>query len=223
MDALPEGPERRQALVTFLTTEHFTLQGARAAAVAESNSRLQIYMGFLSMSVLTLALAAQVSSLGDPFFAFAFILLPVAYLFGLATIGRLNQSWTEWFIAGQGMSRIRRFFVDMAPEARPYLSLPATDDPWETLSGFGIQVGGRLRGFTTAFAVIALGNSVIAGAFAGLLVLRLSHRGLVATAVGTVMLVLSATLTMASGRRWFMRNMASVEVRFPPADGPVSA
>ena len=215
MDPLPEGPERRQALITFLTTEHFTLQGARAGAVAETNSRMQIYMGFLSMSVLTLALAAQLSRLGDPFFAFAFILFPIVYLFGLATIARINQSWVEWFVASQGMSRIRRFFVDMAPEAKPYLSLPTTDDPWETLGGFGIRVGGRLRGMTTAFAVIAVGNSLVAGAFAGLVTLRLSDQGLLATAVGVGMMLLSVILLMNAGRKNFFTNMANVEIRFP--------
>lgn len=206
----------RQALITFLTTEHFTLQGARASAVAETNSRLQTYMTFVSMTVLTLALAAQISRLGDVFFAFAFLLLPVAYVLGLATIGRFRQLWLEWFRAGQAMNRIRRFFVDVAPEAKRYLTLPTTDEPMTTLNAWGIRAGGRLGGLVTVFAVVAMINSVVASVLAGLVAIRLTDRGALATAVGAAAFIVSFVLLMRSGRQDFFRNMAEAEVRFPP-------
>lgn len=205
-------------MITFLTTEHFTLQGARATAVTETNSRLQIYMTFVSMTVLALALAAQISRLGDVFFAFAFLLLPVAYVFGLATIGRFRQLWLEWFRSGQAMNRIRRFFVDVAPEAKRYLTLPATDEPWTTLSAWGIRAGGRLGGLVTVFAVVGMINSVVASVFAGLVAIRLTDRGALATAVGAVAFVVSFGLLMNFGRQDFFRNMAEAEVRFPPEE-----
>ena len=207
---------QRQAMITFLTTEHFVLQGARASAVNETNSRLQIYMTFVSMTVLALALAAQISRLGDAFFVFAFLLLPLAYVFGLATIGRFRQLWLEWFRAGQAMNRIRRFFVDVAPEARRYLTLPTTDEPWATLSAWGILPGGRLGGFVTVFAVVGGINSVLASVLAGILVIRITGGGEIATAVGAAVFVLSFLVLMNTGRRDFFRNMAQAEVRFPP-------
>lgn len=219
MEPLPEA-ERRQALISFLTTEHFTLQGARTGAVAEINSRMQIYMALVSMSVLGLALAAQVSSLGDPFFAFAFILLPVAYVFGLATGARLQQCWAEWFVAGQGMARIRRFFVDSAPETERYLTLPTSDEPMATLRAIGIRPGGPLRGFVTAYAVVAMVNSIVFGAFAGLLTIRVSHRGLPSALVGAAAFVVSLMALMTSGRRNFQGQIAAAEVRFPVEPAP---
>ena len=218
----PDDAARRQLLVQVLTTEHFTLQGARAAAVSETNTRLQIYMGFVSMSVLALALAAQVSKLGDAFFAFAFILLPIAYLFGVATLGRLRQTWLEWFLAMQGMNRIRRFFVDVAPEAERYLSMPTSDEPFTTLRGSAIRRFGRFQGAYTAFAVVALVDSVLAGVFAGLVTLRLSERGLVAAVAGIAAFVLSIVSLMAFSRRFVFASLREAEVRFPGGESEMT-
>lgn len=213
-----EDPDR-QALIQLLTTEHFTLQGARAAAVGETNSRLQIYMMFVSMSVLALALVAQVSQLGKAFFAFAYILLPIAYLFGVATLGRLRQTWLEWFTAMQGMNRIRRFFVEVAPDAERYLIMPTSDEPFTTLRGGSLTRFGRLQGLYTAFFVIALVDSVIAGVFAGLLTIRLSGLGLLSAALGVVALSVSMVSLMAFSRRFVFATLRGAEVRFPQ-DGP---
>jgi hypothetical protein len=42
-----------------MTTEHFTLQTARAVANAEISARLQLYMTTLSSAIIALALVAQ--------------------------------------------------------------------------------------------------------------------------------------------------------------------
>jgi uncharacterized membrane protein len=49
----------RQHILQFMTTEHFTLQTARAVANAEITSRLQLYLGTLSSAIIALALTAQ--------------------------------------------------------------------------------------------------------------------------------------------------------------------
>lgn len=41
----PNG-DPRPAAVTFVTTEHFTLQGARAATIAESTGRASMFLFF---------------------------------------------------------------------------------------------------------------------------------------------------------------------------------
>jgi hypothetical protein len=38
-------PDPRTAAVTFVTTEHFSLQGARAATIAESTGRATMFLG----------------------------------------------------------------------------------------------------------------------------------------------------------------------------------
>ena len=56
----------RQSILQFMTTEHFTLQTARAVANAEITSRLQLYLGTLSSAIIALALTAQLSGWALP-------------------------------------------------------------------------------------------------------------------------------------------------------------
>jgi hypothetical protein len=49
----------RGALLTTLTTEHFTLQGARSGTITESLGRSTIYLGSLSGSLVALVLVFQ--------------------------------------------------------------------------------------------------------------------------------------------------------------------
>jgi hypothetical protein len=124
----PAGADR-QHILQFMTTEHFTLQTARAVANAEISSRLQLYLSTLSSTIIALALVAQLSELGRAFTAFALVLLPVVYFLGVVTLGRVLQASSEWRIYGQGMNRIRHYYLEIAPQMQPYFVLPATDDP----------------------------------------------------------------------------------------------
>ena len=63
MEASGAGADRQQQILQFMTTEHFTLQTARGVANAEITSRLQLYLGTLSSSIVALALTAQLSGL----------------------------------------------------------------------------------------------------------------------------------------------------------------
>ena len=47
-----------QAAVTFVTTEHFTLQGARAATISESTGRASTFLGSVSGGLVALGLVA---------------------------------------------------------------------------------------------------------------------------------------------------------------------
>jgi hypothetical protein len=170
MEASGAGADRQQIL-QFMTTEHFTLQTARAVANAEISSRLQLYLGTLSSSIIALALTAQLSGLGFAFRAFALVLLPVVFFLGVVTHGRVLQVNAEWRLYGQGMNRIRHYFLEVAPQMEPYFVLPASDDPLVTLAAVGIRTGGNpwWQALLTAGAIIVVVNSVLAGVFTGLL------------------------------------------------------
>src|SRR3954451_23883540 len=70
------GPEPRPATVTFITTEHFTLQGARAATIAESTGRATMLLGAVSGGLVALGLFATATRVGSAFRA-ATPLLPL--------------------------------------------------------------------------------------------------------------------------------------------------
>jgi hypothetical protein len=72
----------RPSAVAFVTTEHFTLQGARSAAITESTSRATIFIGSVSAGLVALGLIATATRIGTAFYAFGLILLST--LSGLA-------------------------------------------------------------------------------------------------------------------------------------------
>jgi hypothetical protein len=169
MDGPPGGADR-QLVMQFMTTEHFTLQTARAVVNAEISARLQLYLTTLSSAIIALALVAQVSgALGRAFETFALVLLPVVYFLGVATLTRLLQAAAEWRTYGHGMNRIRHWYLEVAPEMAPYFVLPATDDPWASLAAVGIRRHSTWQGLlATAPWIIVVINSVLAGVVAGL-------------------------------------------------------
>jgi len=66
----------RPAAVTFITTEHFTLQGARAATIAESTGRATMFLGSVSAGLVALGLIATATHIGATFYAFGVITIP---------------------------------------------------------------------------------------------------------------------------------------------------
>jgi hypothetical protein len=91
-----------QALLTALTTEHFTLQGARSQTVSESAARASLYLFSVSSTLVALGFIGQISEVGDVFNVFALTVLPTLYVLGLFTFTRLVQSSVEDIFYGRG-------------------------------------------------------------------------------------------------------------------------
>jgi hypothetical protein len=206
----------RQSIPLFMTTEHFTLQTARAAANAEISARLQLYTAALSSTIIALALAAQLSGLGPAFSAFALVLLPVVYFLGVVTLGRLRQVAHEWRIYGQAMNRIRRYYLEAAPDMARYLVMPATDDPRASLASIGIRSGSWAQSLVTAPAMIVVINSVVAGVAGTLVVSTVwPSRSWLAAACGVATFALSLGILGLLEERAFRRNLEALPVVFP--------
>src|SRR5512132_2009067 len=105
--------ERRRQLLQALTTEHFTLQTARSATIADSNGRSALYLSTVSSVVVALAFIGQVDRLGHAFSLFALALLPALVLLGVLTYLRLVQTAVEDLFYARAINRIRRHYVDL--------------------------------------------------------------------------------------------------------------
>jgi len=68
--------EPRPPAVTFVTTEHFVLQGARAATIAESTGRANMFVAAVSGGLIALGLVATASRVGIAFYAFGLVPFP---------------------------------------------------------------------------------------------------------------------------------------------------
>lgn len=132
-------------------------------------SRTSIFVAALTGSVVALALVAQASDFGSGFVAFALVLLPVVYFLGWTTIVRLAQVNLENARWVQGMNRIRNAYLQLAPELEPYFVTSKHDDDAGVLVSTVARVGPtpRYQAFVSAPGVVAVINSVVAGAAAG--------------------------------------------------------
>ncbi|HEX5732035.1 MAG TPA: hypothetical protein VF131_04290 [Blastocatellia bacterium] len=153
-----------------MTTEHFTLQTARSATIAEANGRCALFMGSVSSAVVALAFIGQASGLSEGFFLFGLVLFPSLLFIGVFTFKRVLQTAVEDIIYARGINRIRHYYIELAPEARRYLIQSIHDDTAGALRGMGIvPTNSKWDMFQTSSGMVAVINSVIGGVFAGLL------------------------------------------------------
>jgi hypothetical protein len=191
--AVPEWPS--PAVVTFVTTEHFVLQGSRAATIAESNGRASIFLGAVSGGLIALGFIGQASRLGTAFYAFGLILLPALAFVGLTTFYRVFQAGLEDVRLAQRTAQLRAFYFDAAPEVERYLHSVA---PGERLEVQGIW-GSRGQKFLTMAGTVAVITAILAGSAAGLLAALLSsHSSWAAFSAGVV----TGTATFAALARY---------------------
>jgi hypothetical protein len=153
----------------ILTTEHWSLLAARSLVYTEAMSRTSIFVAALSGAVVALALVAQATDFGTGFVSFALVLLPVVYFLGWATVVRIAQVNLENARWVQGMNRIRNAYLQLAPELEPYFVASRYDDEAGVLESTIAHVGPppRYQPFVSAPGVVAVINSVVAGAVAG--------------------------------------------------------
>ena len=151
------GDDPAPAAVTFVTTEHFTLQGARSSTISESTSRASVFLGAVSGGLIALGLVATAAKTGVAFYAFGLILLPTLAFVGLATFHRVLQSGIEDLAYARRIAQLRDYYFDHAPELVGYLLNPAERLP---TPGLGIALWQQ---FVTVAGIVAVITAVLAG------------------------------------------------------------
>jgi hypothetical protein len=216
-----DAPDRQQ-LLTALTTEHFTLQGARAQTLTESSSRATVYVGAVSSSLVALGFIGQVSEVGGPFQVFALIVLPTLYVLGVVTHIRLVECGVEDVRYGMAINRIRGYYRELAGDQAHLFLLTGHDDARGVFENAGVPAGRRPQVFSFA-TVVAVINAVVGGSAAGIAVSAATGapHG-VSAAVGTVAGALSIVIWLRVAARLLARRVPSDPPLFPrpPAVGP---
>ena len=200
------GPEIQDqnspAAVTVMTTEHFVLQTARSAGIAEVNGRAGFYLAAVSSGLIALAFIGQLSRLGTAFYVFGLAVLPTLAFVGVTTFERALRNAVEDFrLAGQ-INRIRQFYFDAAPQVARYLPPPGPELP-------ALRYRPSWYQFLTIAGAVAVVNSVLIGGVLGLAVqagtgtLAASAAAGVNTGAGalTAHLIRQREIWRAAGRR----------------------
>jgi hypothetical protein len=201
----------------ILTTEHWSLLSSRSLGYTESMNRVSMFIAALSGAVVALALVAQATDFGTGFHAFALVLLPVVWFLGLVTIVRLGQVNREDAIWVQGMNRIRHAYLEIAPELEPYFVTSKHDDPRGVLtSAMAVSSIPPFQGFVAVPGVVAVLDSVVAGAIAGIAGLAAGAGTGLALSLGGLAFLLCLAGFAVVARRSIAASRRMIVVRFPP-------
>jgi hypothetical protein len=203
----PGQPQPDPAFMQALTTEHFTLQTARAVAVSEGNGRTALYVGALSSTLVALALVAQRSPLGEVFFAVALTVLPAVLFLGLVTFVRVLQSSVEDILYARAINRIRHYYTEIDPSHAWYFLLSGRDDFRGALANMGIRDSWTQFLFTMPSAVAVI-NGLLAGVTVALAVVMCARPPLPATVLAGIV---SGTTVLAVHLAYQVRRFAAME------------
>lgn len=211
---MADRPDRAE-LLTALTTEHFTLQGARAQTMSESSSRAALYIGAVSSTLVALGFLGQLSSGGDLFRVFALTVLPTLYLLGVFTHVRLVECGAEDFRYGLAINRIRGYYKQLAGDQAELFLLSGHDDGAGVFANANVPVEGRTQYFTFG-SVIAVINSVVGGSAAAIALGVATDASLgVAACAGALVAIGSLVALLRFAGRLLEARTGGVEPLFP--------
>jgi hypothetical protein len=204
----------RQELLSALTTEHFTLQGARSQTMSESAARTTLYIGAVSSTLVALGFIGQLSAVGDAFDVFALTVLPTVYVLGVLTFIRLVECGAEDFRYGLAINRIRGYYRELAGDQADLFLLSGHDDGRGVFENMGVPVEGRSQLFTFA-TVVAIINSVVGGSAVAIAAGALGTPLGGAAAIGGVVAIASVLGWLRLAARLLARRTGGIEPRFP--------
>jgi hypothetical protein len=209
-----DAPDRGE-LLTALTTEHFTLQGARSQTMNESSSRAALYIGAVSSTLVALGFIGQISPGGDTFNTFALTVLPTLYLLGAFTFVRLVECGAEDFRYGLAINRIRGYYKQLAGDRANLFLLSGHDDGLGVFANVAVPVEGRTQYFTFG-SVVAVINSVVGGSAVAIALGAFVDASLgVAAAAGGVVAIVSVVGLLRFAGRLLETRTGEVEALFP--------
>lgn len=205
--------------IQILSTEHWSLLASRTLAYNEAFTRGGMFLTFLSMSFVALALLAQGMSFGDQFLTIAAIVLAFDFVVALTTYARIIGANVDDLRAVHGMARIRHGYTQIAPVTIPYFTAATHDDPASISAAYGSPptrgAGLIFYGLSTSGGMIGLITAMVGGVLAGVLALIVRASGDTAVWVGLAGAVVTfvVIVVVTSGR--VPRHQERLTVLFP--------
>jgi len=204
--------------VQILSTEHWGLLATRSMIWNEIFTRTGMFLTTLSAAAVAIALVAQASEFGDDFRVFALLVLPV----GVGTAIRLNDALQEDVFLVMGMNRLRRAYLDIAPELEPHFITSGFDDlpsVFQSYNGYGRPMSMNVtpgRVLSSSAAIVSVLDCVLVGIIVALLANSSSDSAVIYVTAGV--LAGAAAAVVAIGivpYRAITRAMREYQPRFP--------
>jgi len=212
--------------IQLLATEHWSLLGARSLAYNEAFVRAGMFLTFLSMSFVALALLAQAMSFGQDFLSVAALVLAFDFVIGLTTFLRMNGANLDDLRAVHGMARIRHAYTQITPIVKPYFTTPIHDDLDAVITVYGpisdSLWGQFVYGLSTSNGMIGLIVSMIAGVLTTVVAMIFGVDGSASIWIGLAGGVIVLAALFAFTAQAITREQARIPVAFPtPPAEPV--
>jgi hypothetical protein len=215
--ATAESIDEDPRALAVLAEEHKSLAAARGLAYNEAFSRAGMFLTFLSMSFVALALLADAVGFNPTLLAVAAVLLFFDFVVGGATFVRLAGAARDDLRAIHGMNRIRHGYVLLAPATAPFFITGTTDDLEGVLRTYGFTYRGRpvlenfAFGLSTSQGMVGIVMALVAGALAGVLCLVVGAAVAVAFGVAAA----ATAVVFAAATRWALLDAARVRAQLP--------
>jgi hypothetical protein len=202
-------------LVTALTTEHFTLEGARSRTMSESAARASLFIIAVSSTLVALGFVTQLSGIGDVFNVFALIVLPTLYVLGAVTFVRMVECSAEDFRYGMAINRIRSHYKEIAGDRADLFLLSAHDDRAGVNANMALPRQGRFPVFAFSSGVAVI-NSVVGGAAIAVAIGASSDASLgIAATGGGIVALISLVGWLRYSDRLFNARVSETEPLYP--------
>jgi hypothetical protein len=212
--------------ITLLTTEHWSLLGARSLAYNEAFVRAGMFLTFLSTSFVALALVAQAMAFGQDFLSVAALVLAFDFVIGLTTFLRMNGANLDDLRANHGMARIRHAYTQITPIVTPYFTTPTHDDIDAVTAVYGPiserLVGQFAYGLSTSNGMIALIVGMVGGVLTAVVAMLFGVAGQASIWIGVAGGVLVLAGLFAVTYTTVLREQARIPVLFPTPADPVA-
>ena len=203
-----------------LTTEHWSLLTSRSLAYNEAFTRTGMFLTFLSMSFVGLALVGPPLSFSRDFLVIAVVVLVFDFLIGLLTFLRVGGCNVEDLRAMHGMNRIRHGYVTVVPPAAPYFVSGTYDDAASVTANYNpsgrSSLGGDLvYGLSTSLGMVGLIVALVGGVLSAVITLLVGGPWPLPLLVGAVAAVLVIGACIAYAFRGAAQAQSDLPVAFP--------
>jgi hypothetical protein len=208
--------------ITLLTTEHWSLLSARSLAYNEAFVRAGMFLSFLSMSFVALALLAQAMSFGRDFLSVAAVVLAFDFVIGVTTLLRMNGANLDDLRANHGMARLRHAYTQITPIVRPYFTTPTHDDIDAVTAVYGPisdrLLGQFVYGLSTSNGMVALIVAMVGGVLTTVVAMLFGVGSGVSIWIGLAggLIVIAATFAITASQ--IVREQARFTALFPTPD-----
>lgn len=199
--------------VQILAVEHWDLLATRSMIWNQIFSRASMFITLTSAVVVALALVSQATHFDARFRLFALLILPIMLVLGFATFIHLGEANGEDAILVMRMNRLRRAYLELAPELRPYFPPVPDDDAAVITRPFATNLSAVLINFLGATpAIVATINVLVVGVMAALIAELLGAPGVSDIMAGILFaLAMVAVQALVVYRRvaWLRRGLRS--------------